>query len=68
MDDKITIVGTNIAEKETMIWNIADEQWKPAVCRFSLLFFRINSGIEFLIRYFLGSVPRRLKKRKDVYS
>ena len=28
-DDKINAVGTNIAEKATMIWNVADVLWGP---------------------------------------
>lgn len=28
-DDKISAVGTNIAEKATMIWNVADVLWGP---------------------------------------
>ena len=28
-DDKINVVGTNIAEKATMIWNVADVLWGP---------------------------------------
>ncbi len=28
-DDKINVVGTNIAEKATIIWNVADVLWGP---------------------------------------
>lgn len=31
-DDKINAVGTNIAEKATMIWNVADVLWGPFNC------------------------------------